>query len=80
MRVICSWCENEGRPALVREKAPLSDNRDTHGICADHLQQLGVGRDPLMPCYEEGRCLAMNQSSPAGDMPPLLHCYDLTNV
>ena len=29
MRVICSWCENEGRPALVREKAPLSDNRDT---------------------------------------------------
>lgn len=54
MRVICSWCENEGRPAFVREKAPLSDNRETHGICADHLQQLGVGRDPLVPCYEEG--------------------------
>ncbi len=42
MRVICSWCENEGRPALVREKAPLGDDRETHGICPDHLQQLGV--------------------------------------
>jgi len=54
MRVICSWCENEGRPALVREKAPLSDDRETHGICSNHLQQLGMGRDPLVPCYEEG--------------------------
>lgn len=54
MRVICSWCENEGRPALVREKAPLSDNGETHGICSDHLQQLGVGKDPLAPCCEEG--------------------------
>ena len=54
MRVICSWCEHEGRPALVRENAPLTDDRETHGICSDHLQQMGAGRDPLVPSYEEG--------------------------
>ena len=54
MKVICSWCESEGRPAVVREKAPFSDGRETHGICSGHLQQMGIGRDPLVPCYEEG--------------------------
>lgn len=49
MKVICSWCESEGRPALVREKAPLTDGRETHGICFSHLQQVGIGRDPLVP-------------------------------
>ena len=47
MKVICSWCQSEGRPGLVREKAPLADLRETHGICSDHLQQMAVGRDPL---------------------------------
>lgn len=54
MKVICSWCESEGRPAVVREKAPLADGRETHGICSSHLQQMGIGREPLVPCYEEG--------------------------
>ncbi len=60
MTVICSWCKEEGRPAFVREKTPLGDARETHGICAAHLQQLGVDPDPLgscirdsaMPCHE----------------------------
>ncbi|HQW91413.1 MAG TPA: hypothetical protein PK478_16270 [Nitrospira sp.] len=54
MKVICSWCQSEGRSALVREKAPLADLRETHGICSDHLQQMAVGRDPLIPGYDEG--------------------------
>lgn len=54
MKVICSWCESEGRPAVVREKAPLADGRETHGICSSHLQQMGIGREPLVPRYEEG--------------------------
>lgn len=54
MKVICSWCESEGRPAVVREQAPLADGRETHGICSSHLQQMGIGRDPLVPSYEEG--------------------------
>ena len=51
MKVICSWCQSEGRPALVGEKAPLVDARETHGICVFHLEQMAVGRDPLVPCY-----------------------------
>ena len=54
MKVICSWCESEGRPAVVREKAPLDDGRETHGICSSHLQLMGIGRDPLVPYYDEG--------------------------
>ncbi|MDR4478523.1 MAG: hypothetical protein R3B37_02070 [Nitrospira sp.] len=53
MKVICSWCQSEGQPGLVREKAPLADLRETHGICTVHLQQMGVGPDPLVPSYDE---------------------------
>lgn len=54
MKVICSWCQSEGRSGLVGEKAPLADSRETHGICTSHLQQMAVGRDPLVPGYGEG--------------------------
>ncbi len=54
MKVICSWCQSEGRSGSVREKAPFADQRETHGICADHLQQVASGRDPLVPGYDEG--------------------------
>ncbi|WHZ23969.1 MAG: hypothetical protein OJF47_003081 [Nitrospira sp.] len=53
MKVICSWCQGEGRPALVREKAPFADARETHGICPFHLLQMGAGRDPLVPCRND---------------------------
>ncbi len=29
MKVICSWCKSEGRPALMGEKVPLADLRET---------------------------------------------------
>ena len=62
MKVICSWCQSEGRPGLVREKAPLADLRETHGICSDHLQQMAVGRDPLIPGYDEGSLPRLSSS------------------
>jgi hypothetical protein len=46
MKVICSWCKSEGHVGLVRDKAPLTDARETHGICAGHLQKL-AGRNTL---------------------------------
>jgi hypothetical protein len=51
MKVICSWCKEEGRPELVREKAPLADARETHGICDVHLQQMGVCHDTLVSSH-----------------------------
>jgi hypothetical protein len=53
MKVICSWCQGEGRTGLVTEKAPLADPRETHGICSAHLQQLGIGRDPRISSCDE---------------------------
>ena len=32
MKVICSWCEAEGKPAVVREKEPFDDPDETHGV------------------------------------------------
>jgi hypothetical protein len=38
MKIVCSWCRQEGKPELVGEKAPLDDARETHGICVLHRQ------------------------------------------
>jgi hypothetical protein len=40
MKVICSWCRKEGKSEFVREKAPLDDARETHGICVLHRDQI----------------------------------------
>ncbi|MCP9472747.1 MAG: hypothetical protein NNA30_08460 [Nitrospira sp.] len=37
MRIICAWCLQEGKIALLGEKVPLDDLRETHGICRTHL-------------------------------------------
>jgi hypothetical protein len=42
MRVVCSWCEAEGKPALVREKEPLEDPEETHGVCKEPKALLGT--------------------------------------
>jgi len=36
MRIVCSWCRGEGQNAIVGEKPPLEDLRETHGICVRH--------------------------------------------
>lgn len=38
MRVICAWCQNEGRSGLLRVREPLDDTNETHGICERHQQ------------------------------------------
>ncbi|HEY5627156.1 MAG TPA: hypothetical protein VIR79_04380 [Nitrospira sp.] len=40
MKIVCSWCRQEGKAELVGEKAPLDDARETHGICASHRTQV----------------------------------------
>ena len=36
MRVTCAWCQGEGQPASLGERAPLDDPAETHGICRRH--------------------------------------------
>jgi hypothetical protein len=38
--VMCAWCEQEGRPAGLGERAPLDDQSKTHGICRHHAIDL----------------------------------------
>jgi hypothetical protein len=36
MRITCAWCQREGEPASLGERAPLDDPAETHGICRRH--------------------------------------------
>jgi hypothetical protein len=38
MRVICAWCQQEGRSGLLRVREPVDDDSETHGICERHQQ------------------------------------------
>jgi hypothetical protein len=40
MQVICAWCAQEGKAALLTHKPPFEDASVTHGICADHLSAM----------------------------------------
>lgn len=36
MRIVCAWCEKEGKSALICEVEPFEDPMETHGICVAH--------------------------------------------
>ena len=71
MKVIYSWCKSEGRPALVGEKVPLADLRETHGICDFHFQQMGADRESSVLCNDDSSCRIIHRSSFAGGTSPL---------
>lgn len=35
MKVVCTWCEDQGQPSLLREEEPL-DNATIYGLCDTH--------------------------------------------
>ncbi len=39
MKIVCAWCEQEGQQSDLGERAPLMDDRPTHGICGMHLDR-----------------------------------------
>jgi hypothetical protein len=43
MRVICAWCQQEGRSGLLRVREPVDDTTETHGICDRHQQEVFEG-------------------------------------
>ncbi|MCP9453040.1 MAG: hypothetical protein NNA23_10200 [Nitrospira sp.] len=42
VKIICAWCLQEGKVALLGEKMPFDDLRETHGICRAHQLALQV--------------------------------------
>lgn len=42
MKIVCSWCRQEGGAEFVGEKPPFDDARETHGICVMHRRQVQI--------------------------------------
>ncbi len=42
MKVLCAWCVRDGKPAFLREKSPIDDPSETHGLCGDHFTSLSL--------------------------------------
>lgn len=40
MKLVCAWCQKEGKPALLADKEPLDDPSESHGLCPDHRKQV----------------------------------------
>jgi len=40
MKVVCAWCQSEGRSAYRGEREPLDNPAPTHGMCARHRNRL----------------------------------------
>ncbi|HKY72923.1 MAG TPA: hypothetical protein VJL88_13470 [Nitrospira sp.] len=40
MKVICAWCENEGKETLIGEISLYDIELTSHGICVDHEKVL----------------------------------------
>lgn len=40
MKVICAWCENEGKETLIRDIGLYDRDVTSHGICLDHEKVL----------------------------------------
>ena len=39
MKVVCAWCEREGKRAYLGECEPYDNPATTHGICSRHKEQ-----------------------------------------
>ena len=76
MKVICAWCENEGRETLIGEISLFDMEITSHGICLDHQQVLLRQIDDLRR-KEHPRLRRHRRpripSRPAGSPVPL-HC------
>ena len=40
MKIVCAWCKQEGRSAVLGEREPFDDPTETHGVCSVHSTKL----------------------------------------
>ena len=59
MKVICAWCEQEGRQTLIGEEELYDRHMTSHGICGNHkkvmLKQLQELRNRESPRLQRRR-------------------------
>ncbi len=66
MRIICAWCLQEGKIALLGEKVPLDDPRETHGICKAHRFALQAEWRKSLLVLTDGTCNPVRRPSSRG--------------
>jgi hypothetical protein len=72
MKIVCSWCRQEGKNEFVGEKDPFDDVRETHGICVSHRQEVQARWRASMHQASEGGGGGMSSA--------LFHWTGLLNV
>jgi hypothetical protein len=76
MRVICAWCENEGRETLIGEIGLYDLDMTSHGICLDHekvlLQQIDQLKHKQSPRLRRSRRPPVQPRS--SSFPVMPHC------
>ena len=74
MKVLCTYCEMEGKPALIEEREPLGDPMVSHGVCAEHQRRLSTEMEVLR------KGLAAAESRQFGRLPVSLRAVGLTTL
>lgn len=36
MKIVCTWCEEEGKPGVLREEEPVEDASVVESVCRAH--------------------------------------------
>ena len=72
MKVICAWCENEGKETLIGEIGLFDIEVTSHGICLDHekvllrqIAELKMKQNPRLRRPRRPRTQPRTSSSPA---------------
>jgi hypothetical protein len=70
MKVVCAWCENEGKETLIGEIGLYDWQVTSHGICNDHekvilqqIKELKIKQSPRLRRPRRPRAQARSSSS-----------------
>jgi hypothetical protein len=71
MKVICAWCENEGKETLIGEIGLYDLEVTSHGICFDHekvllrqIDELKIRQNPRLRRQRRSRATSRSSGSP----------------
>lgn len=69
MKVICAWCEEEGKETLIGEAGLYDPPMPSHGICKDHekvileqIRELRIKQNPRLHRRRHSRAQSRSSS------------------
>src|SRR6476620_6120577 len=72
MKVVCAWCETEGKETLIGEISLFDVEMTSHGICIDHekglinqIKELKIKQNPKLRRPRSVRLQPRSSGSPA---------------